>query len=305
MSQGAKSGEYGGWGMPAIYCFVSSCWVRTEVWDGALSRWSCETVHSQFFRQNPLACPITNSNPLSNVVNGLTSILTEELLNSCRSLRSCAACGSPCVLPVLNRTCHWNTTQDLVPDCLLNDCEGLCSTFPKMAQNLMHTRCSFLWSSVKIDTGHVQDSKWTRVKTAHVHSATWNMAHWLTRHGSPTICWCFALPQLMCRLRRQSGIFSIPPRIVKCGVFLKIECFMNIKSITKWKHSNIFFVLYIIYSVYCQLIYSPLAEVVTRGIINTLNDIIYSKKVVYSKWRELIQCVSCPDWLLSNSYQCY
>jgi hypothetical protein len=132
MSQGAKSGEYGGWGMPAIFCFVSNCWVRTEVWDGALSWWSCETVHAQFFRQNPLACPITNSHLLSNVVNGRTSILTEELLHSCSSFRSCAASGSPCVLPVLNRACHWNTTQDLVPEGLLNHCEGLRSTFPKI-----------------------------------------------------------------------------------------------------------------------------------------------------------------------------
>ena len=30
-SQGAKSGEYGGWGMTAILVFVRNCWVRTEV----------------------------------------------------------------------------------------------------------------------------------------------------------------------------------------------------------------------------------------------------------------------------------
>jgi len=33
-------------------------------------------------------------------------------------------------------------------------------------------------------------------------------------------------------------------------------------------------VLYIIYAMYCQLIYSPLAEVVTRGVINILNKVI-------------------------------
>lgn len=46
-------------------------------------------------------------------------------------------------------------------------------------------------------------------------------------------------------------------------------------------------VLYIIYAIYCQLIYSPLAEVVTRDVINILNEVIYSKPVVYSKLREL------------------
>jgi hypothetical protein len=53
----------------------------------------------------------------------------------------------------------------------------------------------------------------TRVKTAHIHPATWNLAHWLTRHGSSTIYLCFALPQLLYRRRNQSGIFWIYPRI--------------------------------------------------------------------------------------------
>jgi len=36
-------------------------------------KFGCDTVHAQFFCQNPLACPITNSHLLSNVVNGPTS----------------------------------------------------------------------------------------------------------------------------------------------------------------------------------------------------------------------------------------
>jgi len=65
-------------------------------------KFDCDTVHAQFSRQNPLACPITNSHLLSNVVNGLTSILTDKRLNSCNSFRSCAACGSPCVFIIIN-----------------------------------------------------------------------------------------------------------------------------------------------------------------------------------------------------------
>lgn len=42
-------------------------------------------------------------------------------------------------------------------------------------------------------------------------------------------------------------------------------------------------VLYIIYAVYYQSFYSPLAEGVTRGVINILNEVIYSKHVVYSE----------------------
>ena len=36
-SRGAKSGEYGGWGMTAILFFAINWWVKTEVRDGALS----------------------------------------------------------------------------------------------------------------------------------------------------------------------------------------------------------------------------------------------------------------------------
>ena len=65
-------------------------------------KFGCDMVHAQFFRQNPLACPITNPHLLSNVANGPTLILTEELLNSCESFRSCAACGSPSVFVIVN-----------------------------------------------------------------------------------------------------------------------------------------------------------------------------------------------------------
>jgi hypothetical protein len=75
----------------------------------------CDTVHAQSFRQNPLACPITNFHfyLLSNVANGPTSILTDELFNSCNSFRSWANLGLPVrsssstdVRPVLNQACH-------------------------------------------------------------------------------------------------------------------------------------------------------------------------------------------------------
>jgi hypothetical protein len=43
------------------------------------------------------------------------------------------------------------------------------------------------------------------------------LAHWLIRHGSPTIYQCFALPQLLYRWWHQSGIFWIHPRIYRDG----------------------------------------------------------------------------------------
>jgi hypothetical protein len=47
------------------------------------------------------------------------------------------------------------------------------------------------------------------VKTSHLHPATCYMVHWLTRHCSPTIYRCFALPQVLCRWRHQFGIFWV------------------------------------------------------------------------------------------------
>jgi len=103
-------------------------------------KFGCDTVRAQFFHQNPLACPITNSH-LSNVVNCPMSILTDELLNLCNSFRNCGACGSPCVF-VINWCAiglepgmplkHPCTTQALVPEGLLIHCEGLRSNFPKI-----------------------------------------------------------------------------------------------------------------------------------------------------------------------------
>jgi hypothetical protein len=90
---------------------------------------------------------------------------------------------------VWNCACHWNT------------CVWL----------------KILWSIMKIATGHAHDSKQTRVKTAHIHPASCNLAHWLTRHGSPTIYQCFVLPQLVYIWWHQSRIFLIPPRIWLSG----------------------------------------------------------------------------------------
>jgi len=184
-------------------------------------KFGCDMVHAQFFLQNTLACPITNFYLLSNVVNSPTLILTDELLNLCNSFRSCATCGSPCVFVVVNwcatglepgmplkRLC---TTQALVPEYCWIILRVSVALFLRLAQNLMHTRCSFLWSIVKIATGHVHDSTQTRVKTAHVIRPTWYLARWLAKHGSPTIYWCFTLPQLLYRWWHQYKKFWINP----------------------------------------------------------------------------------------------
>jgi len=105
-------------------------------------KFGCDKVHAQFFRENPLACPITNFHLFRNVANSPTSILKDELLNSCNGFRNCATCVSPCVFVVFNWYAtvqepdmplkHLCTMQDLVPEALFNHFEGFRSTFPKV-----------------------------------------------------------------------------------------------------------------------------------------------------------------------------
>jgi hypothetical protein len=150
---------------------------------------------------------------LSNVMNGPMSILIDGLLNSCSSFRSCAAGWSPCVFIIMNWCVtglepgislkHLHTTQDLVPKGLLNHCEGLCSTFPKIGTFVAH-----LLFLLQIHHKNHHRSPNKRVWKLPM-SAMCNLAHWLTRHGSPNICQCFAL--LLYRWRHRSGIFWIPP----------------------------------------------------------------------------------------------
>ena len=63
---------------------------------------------------------------------------------------------------VLKRVCHWNTCVRLKlfsPKAYWIVVRVSVALFTRLAQNLMHTRCSFLWSIMKIATGHAHDSK--------------------------------------------------------------------------------------------------------------------------------------------------
>ena len=134
------------------------------------------------------------------------------------------------VRPVLNRVCHWNTCVRLKL-CSPKPCWIILrvsvALFPRLAQNLMHTCSSFLWSIVKIATGHVHDSKQTRVKTAHVILPMWNLARWLAKHGSPTFYRCFVLLQLLYRWWHQYGKFWINPCIIK----FPVRCVSNTERV--------------------------------------------------------------------------
>jgi hypothetical protein len=63
--------------------------------------------------------------------------------------------------PPHDRACHWNTCVRLKPwspkPCWIIS-RVYVALFPRFAQNLMLTRCSFLWSIAKYAVRHVHDS---------------------------------------------------------------------------------------------------------------------------------------------------
>jgi hypothetical protein len=96
-------------------------------------------MHAQFSSQNPLACPITNSDLISKVLNGSMSILMNELLKFGDSVGHCATDGPACVLVVLSGCPtgpelimpfkHLCTAPAFFPECLSNHCQGLRTFF--------------------------------------------------------------------------------------------------------------------------------------------------------------------------------
>jgi hypothetical protein len=230
-SQGAKSGEYVGWGMTGILFFARNCWARTEVCDGALSWWSSQ-VCSRWLRHG--ACPNLPPEPVGMSHNQFPphqqcrewsdvdpDRRALEFVQQFKEL--CNFWISPCVC-LCHLMCNRSWTVNAIetpahdsnfgPQRLVESLWGLRSTFLKIGTKFdaLHTCCSYLWSIVKIATGHLHDSKQMCVKTDHVHPATCSLVHWLTRHGSPTIHWCFALPQLLDRSRHSPAATCILPR---------------------------------------------------------------------------------------------
>jgi hypothetical protein len=173
--------------MRAILCFARNCWLNHCSCQDHGHKFGCDTVHAISFRLNTLACSITNSHLLSNVVNGPTSILTDELLNSCNSFRSCAACGSPCVFIIANWCAnglepdmplkHLRTTQDLVPEGLLNHCEGLRSTYSQDCHKgwctLAVPYSDLSWKSPQVTYTTPNKHIW-KLPTSTQLSATWH-----------------------------------------------------------------------------------------------------------------------------------
>jgi len=143
----------------------------------------------------------------------------------------CSSSSSTDVRPALNRACHWNTCVrfklwSLKPCWIMSRVSV--ALFPRFAQNLMHTRCSFLWSFAKSAARHVHDSTQTCIKTDYAIPPMWNLASRLAKHGCPTISRCLALTQLLCRWRHQSGKFLIHPRIFSKVYVVKKKYLVNV-----------------------------------------------------------------------------
>jgi hypothetical protein len=101
-----------------------------------------DTMHAQFSSQNPLACPITNSDLISKVLNGSSSILTNKLLKFGSSVGHCAADEPSCMLVILSGCPtgpepsmpfkHPCTDHAFFPERLSNHCHGLRHTFSEI-----------------------------------------------------------------------------------------------------------------------------------------------------------------------------
>jgi hypothetical protein len=115
----------------------------------------------------------------------------------------------------------------------LNHCEGLHSTFPKIGTTF--DAHSLFLSLIHPENRHRPRTRLqiNMFENCTCPPTTCNLAHWLTRHGSPTIYQCFALPQLLYRWQHQSGKFWIPSHIselVEFSAGQKVpDCI--------WKHS--------------------------------------------------------------------
>jgi hypothetical protein len=105
-------------------------------------KFGSDTVHAQFLRQNPLACPIINFHLLSSAgmvryrslrknswIRATVSVAVQLVgLPVCSSLSTdVRPTGLQPGMPLK----HLRRVQYLVPEGLLNHCEGLRSTFPK------------------------------------------------------------------------------------------------------------------------------------------------------------------------------
>jgi hypothetical protein len=92
-----------------------------------------DTMHAQFSSQNPLACPITNSDLIIKVLNGSTSIPMNELLKFGNGVGRCTANGPTCAFVVLSGCLtdpelstpfkHPCMAHVFFPECLSDHCQ--------------------------------------------------------------------------------------------------------------------------------------------------------------------------------------
>jgi len=101
---------------------------------------------------------------------------------------------------------HPRTTQALFPEGLLNHCEGLCSTFPKIGTKF-DAHLLFL-SLIHRENRH-RSHTWLQINAC--ENCALPPSYMQLGTLTPTIYRCFTLPQLLYRWWHQSQKFWIPP----------------------------------------------------------------------------------------------
>jgi hypothetical protein len=140
-------------------------------------------MHAQFSSQNPLACSITNTYFISTVLNGLTLILTNELLKFGNNVAHCTADGPTNVFVVLNGCLtgpepsmpfkHPRTAHAFFPKHLSNHCQGLRYTFPDTCAKLDAHSLFLCWIHRENASGQTHDSKQKDIKNQHIQPHVW------------------------------------------------------------------------------------------------------------------------------------
>jgi hypothetical protein len=135
-----------------------------------------DTMHAQFSSQNPLACPITNSDLISKVLNGSMLILTNGLLKFGKSVGHCAVDGPTCVLVILNGCPtgpepsmpfkHLCTANAFFPERMSNHCQGIRHTFSEICIKFDAHSLSLCQLHRETASGQINNSKKGRKKSA-------------------------------------------------------------------------------------------------------------------------------------------
>lgn len=143
-------------------------------------KFDSDMMRAQINSQTLLACPITSTHHISKVMNGLTLILTNELLDFENNVEHCGADGPPCMFIIANGCLtslkpnmpfkYLNMACTFFPEHLCRHCQVLCCAVLEIYTKF-HAYLLFLSQiHCKIATNPTHNFKYKEMKTLYTHS---------------------------------------------------------------------------------------------------------------------------------------